>query len=150
MKVLELGHINLCVRSLDFASEFYRETLGFPEVARGTLRGRRIAFYSLGTRHHDLALLEVGVTATEAQPKQVGLNHFGLKVGDSVAALRQTRDWLSSRGVTPFHYVDHRVCQSLHIHDPDGNAIELYVDSDPRLWIDTPQAMVCAGPLQLD
>ena len=48
MKVLELGHINLLVRSLDFASEFYRETLGFPEVARGTLRGRRIAFYSLG------------------------------------------------------------------------------------------------------
>ncbi|MGE5098234.1 MAG: VOC family protein [Betaproteobacteria bacterium] len=150
MRVLELGHVTLSVVELDRSADFYRDVLGFTEVARGVLKERRIAFFSLGARHHDLALVEVGAAAAGRDADRPGFNHMGLKVGDRLDELRRMRDWLVRHGVTPYRYVDHAVCKSLHVHDPDGNAIELYVDGDPRLWAQTPQAMVCSEPLQLD
>ena len=150
MKVLELGHVNLWVVDLDRSAAFYRDVLGFAEVARGVLKGRRVAFFSLGPRHHDLALVEVGGAAVDRGSDRPGFNHFGLKVGDRVDELRRMRDWLVRHGVTPYRYVDHGVCKSLHIHDPDGNAIELYADGDPRVWAQTPQAMVRSDSLKLE
>ena len=150
MRVLELGHVTLSVSELDRSADFYRDVLGFAEVARGVLKERRIAFFSLGQRHHDLALVEVGAAPAGHDAVRPGFNHMGLKVGDCVDELRRMRDWLMSHRVMPYRYVDHAVCKSLHVHDPDGNAIELYVDGDARLWAETPQAMVCAEPLQLD
>lgn len=150
MRVLELGHVTLSVAELDRSARFYRDLLGFAEVARGVLKERRIAFFSLGTRHHDLALFEVGGAAADRDADRPGFDHMGLKVGDHVDELRRMRDWLVRHGVMPYRYVDHAVCKSLHVHDPDGNAIELYVDADPQVWAGTPQAMVCSDPFRLD
>ena len=150
MKVLELGHVNLWVSSVERSSAFYRDTLGFAEVARGALRGRQVAFFSLGERHHDLALVEVGGPAAPFGPRQPGLNHIGLKVGDSLDDLRRMRDVLVALGTVPHHYVQHCVCQSMHVLDPDGNTIELYVDADPGVWAHSPEAIVCSDPFDLD
>jgi catechol-2,3-dioxygenase len=60
------------------------------------------------------------------------------------------RDWLIGHDAAPHGYVDHRVCQSLHVVDPDGNDIELYVDGDPEIWQRTPQAIVCSNPFLLE
>ena len=150
MKVLELGHVNLWVVDLDRSSAFYRDVLGFTQVAAGALKDRRVAFFSLGSRHHDLALVEAGPSGAAENRVRQGLNHIGLKVGDHLDDLRRMRDWLVRHGAAPHSYVDHCVCRSLHVDDPDGNSIELYVDGDPRVWARTPQAMVCSNPLQLD
>ena len=150
MKVLELGHVNLWVADLDQSSAFYSDVLGFPKVASGVLKERRVAFFSLGSRHHDLALVEVGCSIAAENPGRKGLNHIGLKVGNHVDDLRQMRDWLVLQGATPYGYVDHCVCQSLHVYDPDGNVLELYVDGDPRVWKQTPQAIVCSNPFRLE
>jgi catechol 2,3-dioxygenase len=150
MGIIELGHVNLWVSGLDRSVAFYRDVLGFTQVARGVLKGREVAFFSLGTRHHDLALVEAqGATANAAPPRQ-GLNHIGLKVGNGLDDLRHMRDALIARGVTPSRYVEHRVCQSMHVDDPDGNTIELYVDADPAIWAGDPQSIVCSEPLRLD
>jgi catechol 2,3-dioxygenase len=150
MKVLELGHVNLWVANLDRASAFYRDVLGLSQVAGGVLKERRVAFFSLGTRHHDLALVEAGgVTRVEGTVRR-GLNHIGFKVGDHVDDLRRMRDWLIGHDAAPHGYVDHRVCRSLHVVDPDGNDIELYVDGDPEIWQRTPQAIVCSNPFLLE
>lgn len=37
---------------------------------------------------------------------------------------------------------DHTVSQSLYLHDPDGNEVELYVDVDESLWKNNPAAVV--------
>ena len=150
MKVLELGHVNLWVADLERSSAFYHDVLGFPKVASGVLKERRVAFFSLGSRHHDLALVEVGPSSAAENPIRQRLNHIGLKVGNHVDDLRRMRDWLVRHGAAPYGYVDHCVCQSSHVHDPDGNVIELYVDGDPRVWGQTPQAMVCSNPFQLE
>lgn len=149
MTVIDLGHVNLWVGDLDRSAAFYRDVLGFAEVARGVLKGRRIAFFTLGARHHDLALVELS-NAAPFTAARLGLNHIGLKVGDRLDHLRTLRDRLIEQGIAPHHYVEHRVCQSMHVDDPDGNTIELYVDADPALWAHDPQAIVYSEPLQLD
>ncbi len=150
MKVLELGHVNLWVTDLNRSSDFYRDLLGIPEVARGVLKKRRVAFLSLGPRHHDLALVEVGGAAIERSSDRPGLNHIGFKVGDCLDELRQMRAWLARHNLTPHRCVDHGVCKSIHVYDPDGNVVELYVDGNPQLWAESPQSMVCSEPFQLD
>ena len=150
MKVLELGHVNLWVTDLDRSSAFYRDVLGLAQVADGVLKERRVAFFSLGARHHDLALVEAGAPARVKGVMCRGLNHIGFKVGNHVDDLRRMRDWLIGQDTAPHGYVDHRVCRSLHVVDPDGNDIELYVDGDPEVWERTPEAMVCSNPFLLE
>ena len=150
MGVIELGHVNLWVSGLDRSAAFYRDVLGFTEVARGVLNRRQVAFFSLGTRHHDLALVEAPGATAQVGPPRLGLNHIGLKVGNGLDDLRRMRDALITRGVMPSRYVEHRVCQSMHVDDPDGNTIELYVDADPAVWACDPQSIVCSEPLMLD
>lgn len=149
MKVLELGHINLWVSDLERSSMFYGAVLGFREVARGALNGRRVAFFTLGARHHDLALVEIGSEAPRVRPPRPGMNHIGLKIGDGIDALRQMRGWLIAHEAGPHQTIEHCVCQSLLVCDPDGNLIELYADADPAIWADRPMAILCSKPLNL-
>jgi catechol 2,3-dioxygenase len=150
MRVLELGHVNFWVSRLEPSARFYGEILGFPEVASGELNGHRVAFYSLGARHHDLALVEIGGDPGQGSGPRPGLNHIGLKVGDSVEELRLMCDRLATFGVTPVRMVDHRVCRCVHVHDPDGNVIELYADGDAALWRQEPGAMVHSEAFRFD
>lgn len=147
MPVIALGHVVLKVRSLAVSAPFYRDVLGLREVAR---YGGNMVFFSAGENHHDLALLELGPHAPAADAQSVGLYHVAFKVGDSLDALRAQRDQLAQLGVTVLGQSDHQVSQSLYIQDPDGIEIELYVDADPRLWRDNPQAVATIRKLDLD
>jgi catechol-2,3-dioxygenase len=60
------------------------------------------------------------------------------------------RDHLLGHGVNPVGYRDHVVCKSMHVHDPDGIVIELYVDEDPAIWAANPRAMLSSEPFQID
>ena len=146
MRALKLGHAVLKVRSLATSVPFYRDVLGLKEVAR---HGGRMAFFSCGENHHDLALLEIGELAPPPVDRQVGLYHLAFKVGDSLDELRACRDHLAAHGVELDGQSDHRVSQSLYCHDPDGIMIELYVDADPALWRDDPGAVAYVGALKL-
>lgn len=146
MRVKALGHAVLKVRSLERSAAFYRDLLGMREVAR--YQGK-MAFFSLGSNHHDLALLEVGARAADADPGAVGLYHLAFKVGDSLGELRAVKAELEGRGVAILGMSDHRVSQSLYILDPDGTELELYVDADPALWRADPAAVAYIGPLDL-
>jgi catechol 2,3-dioxygenase len=45
---------------------------------------------------------------------------------------------------------DHTVSQSLYLHDPDGNEVEIYVDSDEAIWRENPAAVLAPiKPLRL-
>jgi catechol 2,3-dioxygenase len=146
MSAPRLGHAVLKVRSLARSAAFYREVLGLKEVAR---YGEDMVFLSFGDSHHDLALLDVGEAAAQADPGAVGLHHLAFKVGDGLEALRAWRDRLQDLGVAILGQSDHRVSQSLYLRDPDGLLVELYVDADPALWRADPAAVAHVGPLDL-
>jgi catechol-2,3-dioxygenase len=68
--------------------------------------------------------------------------HFGLKVGETDQELKDALEHLLAAGVKVVGTADHTVTHSLYIEDPDGNEIELYIDVQPEVWREDPQAIV--------
>jgi catechol 2,3-dioxygenase len=139
MQVKELGHIVLYVRDIEQSRQFYRDILGWTEIAgEGPM-----AMFSSGRTHHELLLLEVGPNAAPIPPgRRVGMYHFGLKIGTTDEELREALQTLADAGANVVGTADHGVTHSIYITDPDGNEIELYIDVQPELWRDDPQAIL--------
>lgn len=146
MRAVRLGHAGLKVRDLETSAAFYRDVPGLNEVAR---YGAHMAFFSCGENHHDLALLEIGAGAAAPDDRQVGLHHLAFKVGDTLDELRAFRDQLLEAGVAIAGQADDRLSRSLYCHDPDGILIKCYVDADPAVWRDPPEAVAHVGALEL-
>ena len=105
------------------------------------------AAFSSGRTHHELLLIEVGEgAARQPQGRQLGLYHFGLKVGDTDEELREAVARLDEAGVTIVGASDHTVTHSLYILDPDGNEIELYIDVPGVDWKSDP--MLIMAPIK--
>lgn len=140
MEVKELGHIVLYVRDLEVSRGFYRDVLGWNEVAGIE---HQMAMFSSGRTHHELLLIEVGPGASPIPAgRRVGLYHFGLKVGTTDEELREAYRTLAEAGANIVGSADHGVTHSLYITDPDGNEIELYIDVQPELWREDPRAIL--------
>jgi len=146
INVQGVGHVVLKVRSLERAVQFYGDVLGLKEVGR---LGNRMAFFSAGANHHDLAVLEVGEGAAVPDRGAVGLYHVALKIGDDLDALRAAKAHLEAHGVQILALREHRVSQSIYLNDPDGNGLELFVDADPAVWREDPSRVATTEPLQL-
>ena len=144
MEVKELGHIVLYVRDIERSRKFYRDVLGWHEVAELSGFG---AMFSSGRTHHELLLIEVGPDATPIpEGRRVGMYHFGLKIGTTDEELREAIKTLQANGATVVGTADHTVTHSLYTTDPDGNEIELYIDVQPEVWREDPTAV--AAPIK--
>ena len=152
MQVKELGHLVLYVRDLERSIAFYRDLLGWKQIASPEGPGIRFpaAAFTSGRTHHELLLIEVGESA-QPQPsgRHLGLYHFGLKVGDNDDDLRAALKGIQEAGVRVLGMSDHTVSHSLYILDPDGNEIELYIDVPGVDWKDGAAVMAPVKPLAL-
>jgi len=150
MEVKELGHLVLYVRDVQRSAAFYGEVLGW-EVAFPATLGVPAAAFSSGRTHHELLLIEVGDGAEPpARGRHLGLYHFGLKIGDTDAELREAVARLQEAGVPIVGSSDHTVTHSLYILDPDGNEIELYIDVPGVDWRSEPELIMSpTRPLSL-
>ena len=141
MKIRELGHVVLQVTDLDRSIRFYRDTLGLPLVSQGKPRGRRIVFFSLGAKHHDLALIDLAPGAAGNDPARAGVMHLAFKIGDDIELLKEAKARMVAAGVPIVNTTEHMTTYSLYLSDPDGITVELYVDRDPATWRDKPDAL---------
>jgi catechol 2,3-dioxygenase len=142
MKAHHLGHVVFYVRSIKRSLAFYRDLLGFKLIENGQLDFPAAALTS-GRTHHELLLIEVGESAKGPPPgKRTGLYHIGIKIGDDLETLRKAKKELEEAKVTIVGMSDHTVSQSIYILDPDGNEVEVYVDADPSLWQNRPEAVL--------
>ena len=140
MQIKELGHIVLYVRDLEASRHFYRDVLGWNEIAG---QEHQMAMFSSGRTHHELLLIEVGPNAAPIPGgRRVGMYHFGLKVGTTDEELREALETLEASGANVVGSADHGVTHSLYITDPDGNEIELYIDVQPEVWREDPRAVL--------
>lgn len=144
MRIESLGHVVIKVRDIERAEAFYSGVLGLPICARSE-RGP-MTFFSLGN-HHDFAVLGLGDEAEAAPRKAAGLAHVAFKIGNSLDELKEAKRHLDDAGIecSP---VDHEVTQSLYFADPDGNQVELYVDTSD-VWKQEPQRVAQGTKLEL-
>jgi catechol 2,3-dioxygenase len=140
VKVHYLGHVVFYVKDLDRSLAFYRDLLGFREVGR--IFGGKAAALTSGRTHHELLLIEVGDAPPPPSGRRRGLYHIGIKIGDSLDELRAAKRELEQAGIEIEGMSDHTVSQSLYLHDPDGNEVELYVDADESVWKNAPSAVL--------
>ena len=138
----ELGHVVFYVRELERSVKFYTDIVGLSLT--GKIFSNRAAILTGGRTHHELLLIEVGDAEVPAIGRRIGLYHVGWKIGNSLSELKQKYRQLEAVEYPIDGMSDHTVSQSLYLHDPDGNEIELYVDdpavdwqSDQR-WMEAP------------
>jgi catechol 2,3-dioxygenase len=119
---VHLGHVHLKVRDVERALEFYQGVLEL-DVSE---RVGNYAFLTFGEHHHDVALQGVGENAP-GPGRGVGLYHAAFEV-DTPARLRKVYERLREGGVT-VSPVDHGISKAVYFDDPDGNRLEVYVDT---------------------
>ena len=144
MQVQSLGHVVLRVRNQERAEAFYNGVLGIPIAAR--FPRLSATFFTLGN-HHDFAVVAAGEDAPAAAPDAVGLVHVAFRLGGGLDALRAAQAQLRAAGVA-VQARDHVVSTSIYFNDPDGNCIELYVDTS-EVWKQDPQAVANSIPIEL-
>jgi catechol 2,3-dioxygenase len=137
-----LGHVHIKVRDLEKAREFYTGVLGLKLIEQvGTYM-----FFSYGAHHHDLAIHQVPLDAPSPGLKDVGLYHFAIEVPslkELVSVYRRLKDLK-----TPVRSIDHGISKVLYFSDPDGNGIEVYLDT--RLETGHQQWQGESNPLNLE
>jgi len=115
----KIGHVHLKVSNLRTSEKFYVGLLGF----KVSERVASYLFLTFGAEHHDLALQEIPDAINQPE-NSVGLYHFAIEV-DVVKDLVQIYSKLKKAGVP----TDHGISKALYFSDPDGNGIEVYVDT---------------------
>ena len=95
--------------------------------AEVTFANASIAFLSYDEQNHRIALVARPGTVPR-QPNSAGLDHLAFTYADE-GELVATYERLKRESIAPSRSIDHGSSTSLYYLDPDGNQIELKVDS---------------------
>lgn len=134
------SHFGLNVVDIERMERFYVDVFGFFPSDRGVrFNGQKVVFLTMSANdHHQLVLLD-GRQPDEA-PNRINQMSFGF---GGLDALREAFVQLGAHGVQDIQQVNHGNAWSLYLKDPEGNPLELFVDSP----FHTPQP--CRGELDI-
>ncbi|MHB9881322.1 VOC family protein [Pacificimonas sp. ICDLI1SI03] len=122
---LSFSHVGLFVTDMKKMAEFYTATMGFFITDRGTLNGKKITFFSRDPReHHQIVLVEGRDHGT-----QLNLNQISFRLG-SLGELKIFYERLVKAETAGMEPVIHGNSWSIYFHDPEGNRIEVFADTD--------------------
>ena len=119
------AHFVLRTSAFDAMREWYRTVLN----ARIVHDDNRLCFMTYDDEHHRLALVHVPGLRKPAEDS-FGLNHLAYSY-NTLRDLLSTYVRLRDLGIVPFRPINHGPTVSMYYHDPDGNGIELQVDTFP-------------------
>jgi catechol 2,3-dioxygenase len=137
----QIGQVSLTVKDLDRSLLFYRDVLGFVELAPGRLGppGGRV-----------LIELHERKDAIAKPRRSSGLFHFAILV-PSRAALGRSLRRLAEKRWPMSGAADHLVSEALYLDDPDGLGIEIYRDRPRDTWrVANGELAMATDPLDLD
>jgi catechol-2,3-dioxygenase len=137
---IQYTHTGIFCADLDMMVEFYRSKIGFIVSDRGVAStGHRLFFMTQDPEiHHQLVLFDGKPTDLPFNP----INQLSFLL-DTLEDLRTYYRQAKEFGFRGLDQVDHGNAWSLYFKDPEGNPIEMYVDSP----FYTPQP--CREPLDL-
>jgi catechol 2,3-dioxygenase-like lactoylglutathione lyase family enzyme len=131
---IAFSHLGIHVTDLARMEDFYTRGLGLLVSDRGTLPGGpTLVFLSRDPdEHHQLVLVSGRPPGVEYNV----VNQISFKL-PSLADLQTMHARMTREGVGPFRIVTHGNAWSVYFADPEGNRVELFVDTP---W-HTPQPM---------
>ena len=123
---LSLSHLGIYVRDLPRMGRFYMQALGFTETDRGLLGTVELLFLSRDpNEHHQLVL----ASGRPAEPGFNLLNQISLRVPD-LSTLRAVHARMQAEpDVSELVSVTHGNAISLYFRDPEGNRLEVFMDT---------------------
>jgi len=127
---LTFSHVGFFVRDLERMADFYTRLLGFTVSDRGELdtpRGRMsFVFLTRDPREHHQIVLASG------RPEELAfnaINQISFRMGDFAGLREMYRAVQAEKGVSEIAPVSHGNALSVYFRDPEGNRIELFVDT---------------------
>ena len=131
---LMFSHLGFAVSDLAKMEDFYTRVMGFTVTDRGEVMGMNLVFLSRDPMdHHQLVLVSGRPDDLPPNPfsPQFGsvINQISFRVG-SLGGLRDLLHLLEREGVQNIFPANHGIAWSIYCHDPDGNNLELFVDTD--------------------
>jgi catechol-2,3-dioxygenase len=122
---LSFSHIGIYVTDAARMEDFYTRVLGFSVTDRGLLGSTSLVFLSRDAKEHHQIVLASG------RPGGAGfnlINQISFRMAD-FARLREMHRRLQKEGVSELAPVSHGNALSMYFKDPEGNRIELFVDT---------------------
>lgn len=121
-----LAHIALRTNRLAELIDWYCKVLG-AHIAHAS---DKVAFLTYDDEHHRIALIGLQDYPTRDETIRVGYYHTAFAY-DSLADLLGHFVRLRELGIVPYRSINHGPTVSFYYADPEGNQIELQVDSFP-------------------
>jgi catechol-2,3-dioxygenase len=123
---LSFSHLGLFVRDIDAMAHFYRHVLRFTQTDEGGLGHARLIFLSRDpAEHHQIVL----VSGRPPEAAFSVVNQISFRVPD-LATLRRMHQRLVAAKVDDVQPVTHGNALSIYCRDPEGNRIEIFMDTD--------------------
>lgn len=121
-----LSHFGIHVTELPRMEDFYTRVMGLLVMDRGTNRdGTTLVFLSRDPdQHHQLVL----VTGRPAGDGYNVVNQISFKL-PTLADLKAMHARVRQEGIKEFRIVTHGNAWSVYFADPEGNRVELFVDT---------------------
>jgi catechol 2,3-dioxygenase len=136
---LQFSHMGLSVRDIQQMELFYTEVLGFTVTDRGRIENgmqcpMSLVFLSRDPLDHHQIVLATG--RPQVMPENECNRQFGPSINQisfKMATLEDLRDIyarLQEAGYGQLMPANHGVAWSIYAHDPEGNNLEFFVDSE--------------------
>ena len=127
---LTFSHLGFFVHDLERTADFYSRLLGFTISDRGELdtpRGKvSLVFLTRDPREHHQIVLASG------RPGELpfnAINQISFRMRDFAGLREMHRALQAEKGVSEIAPVSHGNALSVYFRDPEGNRIELFVDT---------------------
>jgi catechol 2,3-dioxygenase-like lactoylglutathione lyase family enzyme len=119
------SHMGMFVADLARMEDFYTRMLGFTVTDRGNLGAYDLVFLSRKpAEHHQIVMVSGRPADLPFNP----INQISFRMAE-FAGLREMHRRLVAEGVRELHPVSHGNALSVYFLDPEGNRIELFVDT---------------------
>ena len=122
---LAFSHMGIYVTDVARMEDFYTRVLGFTATDRGNLGSTRLVFLSRDPKEHHQIVLASG------RPGEVRfnpINQISFRMAE-FAGLREMHRRLQREGMAEISPVSHGNALSVYFRDPEGNRVELFVDT---------------------
>ena len=122
---VRFSHVGIFVSDMARMQRFYTEFLGFLSSDSGNLGPITFVFLSRDPHdHHQIVL----VSGRPDEAKFSVINQISLRV-DDLAALRYFHSKAAAYGATDVQAVTHGNALSVYFRDPEGNRVEVFIDT---------------------